>query len=105
MPDAAFDSAALCTLIGESRPKLYLEIGAGITTAFAHCSIRYHGLTKCIVSIDRPPRQAIDAIRDQVVRAGLETADLSVFDALEPGDILFLDGSHRVLMNSESRSS
>lgn len=101
VPYAAFNSAALYTLIGESRPKLYLEIGSGVTTAFAHRSIRDHGLSTRIVSIDPEPRAAIDGICDEVVRAGLETADLSVFDALEPGDILFLDGSHRVFMNSD----
>jgi predicted O-methyltransferase YrrM len=101
VPYAPFDAAALYTLVGESKPKLYLEIGSGITTAFAHRAIRDHGLATRIVSIDPEPRAAIDNICDEVVRAGLETCDLSVFDALEPGDILFLDGSHRVFMNSD----
>ncbi len=101
VPYAPFDGAALYTLIGEHKPKLYLEIGSGVTTAFARRSIRDHGLATRIVSIDPEPRAAIDAICDQVIRAGLETCDLSVFDTLEAGDILFLDGSHRVFMNSD----
>jgi hypothetical protein len=101
VPFAPFDSAALYTLIGETKPKLYLEIGSGITTAFAHRSVRDHGLSTRIVSIDPQPRAAIDNICDEVVRAGLETCDLAVFDRLEAGDILFLDGSHRVFMNSD----
>ncbi len=32
---------------------------------------------------------------------GLETCDLARFDQLQPGDILFLDCSHRVFMNSD----
>lgn len=98
---APFDSAALYTLIGMYKPKLYLEIGSGITTAFAWRSIRDHGLSTRIVSIDPEPRAAIDAACDEVIRAGLETCDLAVFDTLEAGDILFLDGSHRVFMNSD----
>ena len=98
---APFDSAALYTIIGMYKPKLYLEIGSGITTAFAWRSIKDHGLSTRIVSIDPEPRAAIDAACDEVIRAGLETCDLSVFDTLEAGDILFLDGSHRVFMNSD----
>lgn len=101
VPFAPFDSAALYTLVGEYKPKLYLEIGSGVTTAFAYRSVRDHGLSTRIVSIDPEPRAAIDGICDEVVRAGLETCDLAVFDQLEAGDILFLDGSHRVFMNSD----
>ncbi len=101
VPVAPFDSAALYTLVGERKPKLYLEIGSGVTTAFAWRSVKDHGLSTRIVSIDPEPRAAIDGICDEVVRAGLETCDLSVFDQLEAGDILFLDGSHRVFMNSD----
>jgi hypothetical protein len=101
VPYAAFDAAALYTIIGEAKPSLYLEIGSGVTTAFAYRSIRDHGLSTRIVSIDPEPRAAIDGICDEVVRSGLETCDLAVFDRLRPGDILFLDGSHRAYMNSD----
>lgn len=101
VPYCAFDAAALYTIIGETKPKLYLEIGSGITTAFAHRSIQDHELSTRIVSIDPEPRAAIDGVCDEVIRAGLETCDLAVFDRLEPGDILFFDGSHRSYMNSD----
>lgn len=101
VPFAPFDALALYTLVGRSRPQLYLEIGSGITTAWAYRSIRDHGLTTRIVSIDPEPRAAIDGICDEVIRAGLETCDLAIFDQLAPGDVLFLDGSHRAFMNSD----
>lgn len=101
VPYSPFDSAALYTIIGETRPKLYLEIGSGVTTAWAYRSILDHGLSTRIISVDPEPRAAIDGICDEVVRAGLETCDLAVFDRLEAGDILFMDGSHRSYMNSD----
>ena len=101
VPFAPFDTAALYTLIGETKPALYLEIGSGISTAFAHRSIRDHGLRTRIISIDPEPRAAIDNICDEVIRQGLETCDLAIFDQLQPGDILFMDGSHRCFMNSD----
>ena len=35
-------------------------------------------------------------------RIALERADLSVFEELSEGDIVFLDGSHRTFMNSDA---
>lgn len=48
------------------------------------------------------PRAEIDSLCDEIVRAPLEYADQSVFDALEPGDVVFCDGSHRVFENSDA---
>jgi hypothetical protein len=38
---------------------------------------------------------------DTVVRAPLEDADLSVFGDVAPGDVVFIDNSHRCLQNSD----
>jgi hypothetical protein len=101
-PCSAFDAAALYTMIGEKTPKRYVEIGSGVATAFARRSVQDHGLDTHIVAIDPEPQAGIDAICDAVVRRGLEACDLSLFDQLEPGDILFLDGSHHTFMNSDA---
>lgn len=101
VPYAPFDGLALYTMVKKFRPQTYLEIGSGITTAFAYRAINDAGLTTRIVSIDPEPRAAIDSICDEVVRQGLETCELSVFESLEAGDILFFDGSHRSFMNSD----
>lgn len=54
-----------------------------------------------IISIDPEPRAEVDAICDHVERCGLESCDLALFDALNAGDIVFMDGSHRSFMNSD----
>lgn len=100
-PICAFDSLALYAMVRKYRPKTYLEIGSGMTTCFAKQSIKDAGLGTRISSIDPEPRCEIDAICDEVIRDGLETCDLSYFDRLEPGDIVFFDGSHRSFMNSD----
>lgn len=101
VPYAPFDSLALHAMIGTLKPARYLEIGSGATTCFARHAISAHSLPTTITSIDPEPRAAIDAICDTVIRAGLETCDLSIFDSLDRGDILFFDGSHRSFMNSD----
>jgi predicted O-methyltransferase YrrM len=101
VPYAPFDAATLYTMIRTHRPCVYLEIGSGITTCFAHRAIRDSGLSTRIVSIDPEPRAQIDSICDSVIRAGLETCDLEVFARLQANDIVFFDGSHRSFMNSD----
>ena len=101
VPYAPFDSVALYTMIQRARPRLYLEIGSGITTCFAWRAIADGELPTKIMSIDPEPRARIDSICDTIVREGLETCDPAIFDQLQAGDILFFDGSHRSFMNSD----
>ena len=100
-PITAFDCLALYGIVHKYSPKLYLEIGSGMTTCFARRAIADRRLSTKVVSIDPEPRREVDAICDQVIREGLETCDVSLFDQLQDGDILFFDGSHRSFMNSD----
>jgi len=95
------DAAALYGMLALTPPETYLEVGSGNSTRFARRAIRDHGLKTRIVSIDPRPRVEIDSISDQVIREPLEAVDLAPVLALKPGDILFLDGSHRAFMNSD----
>ncbi|WP_218009262.1 class I SAM-dependent methyltransferase [Herbidospora cretacea] len=95
------DALGLYGLLTETDPARYVEIGSGNSTKFARRAIADHGLRTRITSIDPAPRANVDALCDVVVRSPLERADLSVFTGLEPGDVVFLDGSHRVLMGSD----
>jgi len=54
-----------------------------------------------LISLDPEPRREIDRLCDEVIRERLETVDLDLFDHLEAGDILFIDGSHRCFMDSD----
>lgn len=101
VPICPFDSAAIYTMLRHYRPKRYFEIGSGISTCFAYKAIQDCSISTKILSIDPDPRATIDAICDEVVREGLETCDMALFDQLEAGDILFFDGSHRAFMNSD----
>jgi hypothetical protein len=97
----ALDAAALYGFIASGKPARYVEIGSGHSTRFARRAIRDQGLATTITSIDPHPRAEIDALCDRVVRAGLESADLSLFDELAAGDIVFFDGSHRAFQDSD----
>lgn len=98
---SGLDAASLYTLLVAGRPKLYLEVGSGNSTKFARRAIRDAGLPTSIVSIDPEPRAEIDSLCDRRIAARLEDAPLELFDLLQPGDVLFIDNSHRCLPNSD----
>jgi len=95
------DAVALYSFLALGNPEHYIEIGSGNSTKFARRAIRDNGLRTKITSIDPRPRVEIDLICDTIIRQPLENIDPTVFDVLEDGDILFMDGSHRVFMNSD----
>lgn len=95
------DAAALFCLLGSIRPRRYLEVGSGFSTAFAaRAKADFHLRTE-ITSIDPSPRIMIDEVCDRVIRKRLEEMDLSIFEELEEGDFLLVDSSHFCYMNSD----
>lgn len=98
----ALDGAALYTFLCDRQPSRYVEIGSGNSTRFVARAKRDCGLATEIVSIDPYPRAEVEALCDTSIRAPLETVDLSIFDKVAQGDIVFMDGSHRVFMNSDA---
>ena len=98
----ALDAVALYGFLSLNNPKRYFEIGSGNSTKFAKQAIKDHGLRTKITSFDPQPRADIDPICDDVIRQPVEGVDIAIFEELEAGDILFVDNSHRVFMNSDA---
>jgi hypothetical protein len=98
----ALDAVALYSIVALKKPKLFLEVGSGNSTKFARKAITDHRLNTKIISIDPKPRVEIDVICDQVIRKPVEAISLDIVDQLGPGDILYVDNSHRALMNSDA---
>ena len=96
------DATSLAYFLTTRNPARYVEIGSGMSTRWARQTIRAHGLRTEIVSIDPMPRSEVADLCDVQMRVPLELADLSVFGELEAGDVVFMDGSHRVFQNSDA---
>lgn len=97
----ALDGMALTTMLKRHNPKRFLEIGSGVSTKFARRAVDRLGLQTRLTSIDPEPRNVVDQLCDEVIRRPLEQCDPAMFQALEPGDILFLDSSHRAFQGSD----
>ena len=96
------DIASLYSYVRRLRPARYVEVGSGHSTAVVARARRDGELATHITSIDPHPRRAIDHLCDHVVRQPLELVDPGLFRGLEPGDVVFVDGSHRAFMNSDA---
>jgi len=95
------DGVALYGMVALRQPRRYVEVGSGNSTKFVRRAIVDQHLSTCIVSIDPQPRAEIDALCDVVIRKPLEETDLAPFSELAAGDLVFIDSSHRCLMNSD----
>jgi hypothetical protein len=98
----ALDSASLYGLLAQNNPQHYVEIGSGNSTKFARKAITDYGLSTKITSIDPCPRAEVDAICDRTIRQPAEELAPEFFDILNANDVLFIDSSHRVFMNSDA---
>jgi predicted O-methyltransferase YrrM len=98
----ALDAATLYAFLRSRAPARYLEVGSGMSTLWARRAIDDGDLPTTVTSIDPEPRWGIDGVCDRVVRLPLEDADLAAFEGLAAGDVVFMDGSHRVFMNSDA---
>jgi Methyltransferase domain len=99
---SGLDAVALYGFLRAEHPRLYMEIGSGMSTKFARQAIKDGRLNTRIVSIDPMPRSDIDRLCDQVIRERLEATPSDTFADVQPGDIVFMDGSHRVFTNSDT---
>jgi len=98
----SFDAIALYGLLAVYKPARFIEIGSGNSTKFARRSIKDNNLHTQIISIDPDPRAEIDAICDNVIRSKIENLDYNeILTYVKPGDILFIDNSHRSFQGSD----
>jgi hypothetical protein len=97
------DAAVAWALTALMRPARIVEIGSGNSTRFFRHSIRYNGLDTRLVCIDPAPRTEISAIADEIHYKPVQQVSHEVCDALQPGDLLFFDGSHLVVQGSDTQ--
>jgi len=96
------DTVTLYGFIAKMKPKRYLEVGVGNSTRVVRHAALKHGSKTRITGIDPYPMAGIERVCDQLIQQPLENIDLGIFDELESGDILFIDNSHRIFMNSDA---
>ena len=95
------DAVVLATMLLEFKPRRYLEIGSGFSSALV-LDIRDHYLAGqlecCFVEPSDTRLKSLlngdDTKTATILTERVQNVDDSIFQALEAGDILFVDGSH-----------
>lgn len=95
------DSAALYAFLRSWAPARYVEVGSGNSTKLAARAKADGELHTSIISIDPSPRASINELCDEIIREPLESTAPEIWQRVQPGDIVFMDGSHRVFMNGD----
>lgn len=91
------DMEVLYAMVRYLKPKQMIEIGSGHSTRCTLQAIAANGSeSPCVfTAIDPDPRLAVDDLAGvTVLRQPVESVPLAVFQALNPGDVLFIDSSH-----------
>ena len=94
------DALTTYLMVRDLRPGRYVEIGSGLSTYYAWLAAAANGRDGrgCeMTCIDPFPTGRLNELREPAVHAvvsKVEAADLGLFEALEAGDVLFIDSTH-----------
>ncbi|MGH8961056.1 MAG: class I SAM-dependent methyltransferase [Jatrophihabitantaceae bacterium] len=99
------DARTLFYLLREHKPARYLEVGSGLSTYYATLAGRRNeqeGAPLQITCIEPHPFDALLSLPDfELVKGFVQDVPVSRFEALESGDVLFIDSSHSLKIDSD----
>jgi len=101
----AFDARTLYYVLREEKPRRYLEVGSGLSTYYASLAAARNaadGAPLTITCIEPYPFDALRTLPDfELVEGFVQDVPLARFEELEAGDVLFIDSSHALKIDSD----
>lgn len=101
---APLDAAVLYSTIRKFKPRKIIEIGSGMSTIVMLDAIKDGSLDTKVTCVEPYPPDYLKARQQELgafIEKPLQEVDLSLFDSLEAGDILFIDSTHVVRFDSD----
>lgn len=101
------DAIILAAMIARYRPRRIVEIGSGFSTACMLDTVEREGLETTITCIEPYPARLRSTLTDRdsarvtIIEAMVQGTSPDLYDALEPGDILFIDSTHVLKTGSD----
>lgn len=101
------DAFVLHSFIRHHRPKRIIEIGSGFSSAAILDTLDFLGDSNtCCWFVEPYPQLLRSLLREQdkrhtILPCRVQDTDIAIFDALEPGDILFIDSTHVSKLDSD----
>jgi len=101
----AVDAFTLYMMIRELKPRRYLEVGSGLSTYYCSLAGKKNEADgspiqiTCIEPFPFKKLYSIDGI--EIIPKLVQDVEQDVFDELESGDVLFIDSSHALKIDSD----
>ncbi|MDQ6523344.1 class I SAM-dependent methyltransferase [Nocardioides sp. LHD-245] len=100
-----FDARTLYYMLREHKPARYLEVGSGLSTYYASLAGRRNAAEGAPLQITCVEPYPFDALRSlpnfQLVEGFVQDVPTARFEELEAGDLLFIDSSHSLKIDSD----
>ncbi|MFM1823251.1 MAG: hypothetical protein RI967_1517 [Planctomycetota bacterium] len=94
------DAEFLYSILRTVRPRKVLEIGCGGSSKIIQLAVRAteaeSGIQCRHICVEPYENPWLEELGIEVIRARIEDTELSLFSALEEGDLLFIDSSHMI---------
>jgi predicted O-methyltransferase YrrM len=101
------DAFTLSAVLRNERPQRVIEVGSGYSSAVMLDTVQYGGLSARLTFIEPYPDRLYSLLSDEdkksteIVVKNVQTVDITIFDQLEAGDVLFIDSSHVAKVGSD----
>ena len=100
-----FDARTLYYFLRDYKPRRYLEVGSGLSTYYASLAAARNaeeGSPLHLTCVEPYPFEALRTLPDfDLVEGFVQDTPLEVFESLEAGDVLFIDSSHALKVDSD----
>ncbi|KQY58103.1 hypothetical protein ASD11_00040 [Aeromicrobium sp. Root495] len=101
----ALDARFLYFMLREHKPRRYLEVGSGLSTFYASLAAernKAEGDPLHITCVEPYPFDALRTLPDfDLVEGFVQDVPVSKFQELEDGDVLFIDSTHALKIDSD----
>ena len=101
----AFDARTLYYLLREQKPARYLEVGSGLSTYYATLAGKRNareGAPLSITCVEPYPYPALSELPGfELIEGFVQDVPVSRFAELRDGDVLFIDSSHALKIDSD----
>lgn len=101
----AFDARTLYYMLREHRPSAYLEVGSGLSTYYATIAAQRNGSDGSPMKMTCVEPFPFPALNDlpgfELIKGFVQDVPVDTFEALSDGDVLFIDSSHALKIDSD----
>lgn len=95
------DALAAYAIVRDRRPGRIIEVGSGHSTRFMAAAIEDGGFEANLICIDPAPRASLDHLNIQWRPSVLQDTPMADIEALDAGDLLFIDSSHLLMPGTD----